>query len=136
MDAGSRIPEIGRWYARADKGEMFQIVGRDEATRSVEIQTLDGDIDEIDADTWCTLPLERTEPPEDCNAPMDLDEPEDLGYTETAMSIEDWNKALDELREKVESWQDTDDEDARDPLGEGMPVEPFSADVQAARMPA
>lgn len=134
MDVELRVPEIGRWYARADKGAMFQVVGRDEATGAIEIQAFDGDLDEIDTDTWCTLLLEGIDPPEDCNAPMDVDEPEDLGYTETAMSLEDWNQALEDLRVEVESWQDINDEDERDPLGEGTPVEPFSSDEQAARV--
>src|SRR5512144_2526664 len=126
MTSESRSPQIGCWYARKDKGEMFQVVGRDESTRAIEIQTFDGDLDEIDGDTWAMLPLERTAPPEDSNAPMDLDEPEDLGYTDTEMSLEDWNQALAGLPPEPESWQDTGDEDERDPLGEGMPEEPFS----------
>jgi hypothetical protein len=134
MDGEPGSPEIGCWYARKDKGEMFQVVGRDESTRAIEIQTYDGDIDEIDGDLWRTLPLERTDPPEDGNAPMDLGEPEDLGYTATEMSVEDWDEALAGLREEAESWQDADDEEERDPLGEGMPVEPFSADEQVARV--
>lgn len=134
MDGEPGIPEIGCWYSRKDKGEMFQVVGRDESTRAIEIQTYDGDLDEIDGDAWRMLPLERIEPPEDCNAPMDLGEPEDLGYSATEMSMEDWNQALAELREDGESWQDTDDEEELDPLGEGMPIEPFSADEQEARV--
>jgi hypothetical protein len=64
-------PEIGQWYARADKGELFQVVGRDDESRAIEIQYFGGDVDEIDAESWGALPLERAEPPEDSAAPMD-----------------------------------------------------------------
>ena len=29
-------PEIGQWYAPTDKGELFQVVGRDEPSRTTE----------------------------------------------------------------------------------------------------
>jgi hypothetical protein len=52
-------PEIGQWYSRADKGEWFRVVARDDESRTIEIQSFDGEVDEIDAETWNTLPLER-----------------------------------------------------------------------------
>ena len=52
-------PEIGQWYSRADKGEWFLMVARDDESRTIEIQSFDGEVDEIDAETWNTLPLER-----------------------------------------------------------------------------
>jgi hypothetical protein len=70
-------PEIGQWYAIAGKGDLF---------RAIEIQNLDGDIDEIDAETWSTLPLERTEQPEDWTAPTGDAETEDSNYTQTEVS--------------------------------------------------
>ena len=86
----------------------------------------------IDVDSWCELPLERSEPPEDCCAPMDLSEPDDLGYSDTEMSAADWTRALEQLRTEGESWQDTGDEDERDPLGDGTPVEAYIAEEAAA----
>jgi hypothetical protein len=58
-------PEIGQWYERADTGELFQVTGIDESASTIEIQASDGNIDEIDAQMWATLPLELAEPPED-----------------------------------------------------------------------
>ena len=54
-------PEIGQWYARGEKGQEFRVVGRDTESRTIEIQTFDGELDEIDAETWGTLSLERVE---------------------------------------------------------------------------
>ena len=79
-------PEIGQWYANAEKGELFRVVARDDESRAIEIQNFDGDLDEIDAETWSTLPLERTEQPEDWTAPTGDAETEDSNFTETRVS--------------------------------------------------
>jgi uncharacterized protein DUF6763 len=120
-------PEIGQWYAHANKGELFQVVGRDDQSRSIEIQYFDGDVDEIDAETWATLAIEPTEPPEDMTAPMDDIETDDLGYSETDMKEAAWRDPLQPLRVQEESWQDTEPEDERDAFGEGRPAEPLAA---------
>jgi hypothetical protein len=125
-------PEIGQWYARADKGESFRVVARDDESRTIEIQSFDGEVDEMDADTWSTLPLERSEPPEDWTAPMDNIESDDLGYSETDMAAEDWARPLQQLRAEGETWEDTEAEDERYALGEGAPIESFSAKVPEA----
>jgi len=65
---------------------MFQVVGRDENSRSIEIQSFDGELDEIDTETWATLPLERVEPPEDWTGPMEDVATDDLGYSQTEMA--------------------------------------------------
>ena len=121
--------EIGQWYSRADKGEVFQVVGRDEASDAIEIQAFDGDLDEIDEDTWNTLQLERIAPPEDWTGPVDVVEADDLGYSETAMHASDWSVPLQSLKVERESWEETDPREDRDALGEGAPVELFSADL-------
>ncbi len=126
-------PEIGQWYTRADKGEMFQVVGRDENSRAVEIQSFDGELDEIDTETWATLPLERVEPPEDWTGPVDDVETDDLGYSETEMVPADFTQLLQPVRVEGESWEEeAEPEEERDPLGEGAPEEPFTADVSEA----
>lgn len=98
-------PEIGQWYARGDKGQEFRVVGRDEDSRAIEIQTYDGELDEIDAETWGTLPLERIEAPEDWTAPLDDVETDDLGYSETAMTTGDWARPLQPISMAAEAWQ-------------------------------
>jgi len=76
MNANLIRPDIGQWYAHTDKGELFQVAVRDEESRNIEIQYVDGDLDEIDAETWAMLPIERVEPPEDMTASGDDTEPE------------------------------------------------------------
>ncbi len=103
-------PEIGQWYARGDKGENFQVVGYDDHARTIEIQSFDGDIDEIDIDAWDSLALESSVAPEDCTGPMDEVEPDDLGYSETAMRAQDWARPLQPLRAGKEAWEESEAE--------------------------
>jgi len=133
MNANLIRPDIGQWYAHTDKGELFQVVGRDEESRNIEIQYVDGDLDEIDAETWAVLPVERVEPPEDVTASVDDIETDDLGYSETDMTEADWEELLQPLRAQEEGWEDTEPEDERDPLGESRPAEPFTAEIAEAQ---
>jgi hypothetical protein len=71
MNSIAGPPTIGNWYRHLDKGELFQVVGFDEHSRTIEIQAVGGDIDEIDEDVWDTLPIAHGEPPEDATGPMD-----------------------------------------------------------------
>ncbi|HVS76393.1 MAG TPA: DUF6763 family protein [Steroidobacteraceae bacterium] len=89
---------IGQWYTRRDKGEIFQVVGYDPGARTIETQTFDGDLDEIDFETWAGLPLAFAAPPEDWTGPVDDVERDDLGYSETDMSGEDWAEPLQSVR--------------------------------------
>ena len=58
-------PEIGQWYERMDRGERFQVTGLDERDGTIEIQLLDGDVDELETEAWAGLSLERADSPED-----------------------------------------------------------------------
>ena len=46
---------IGQWYRHLDKGESFLVTGQDERTGTLEIQSFDGDLDEVDAESWAEL---------------------------------------------------------------------------------
>lgn len=83
---------------RWDKGESFQVIGCDSEAHTIEVQTFDGDLDEIDEETWSTLPLEFAVAPEDWTGPVDDIEHDDLGYSETEMRGEDWGEPLQPYR--------------------------------------
>lgn len=125
-------PQIGQWYAHRDKGERFQVTAIDEASRSIELQYFDGDLDEVDENAWYAMSLDRIEPPEDCTGVLDDVETDDLGYSETDMSERDWQEPLQPFAEAPELWQDTSDPEERDPEGEGVPEEPLARDEPEA----
>jgi len=85
-------PIVGNWYQHVEKGLDFEVVAVDEETASVEIQYVDGSLDEISLDDWYEIDLEPAEPPEDWTGPLDDVETDDTGYTETGMEEEDWEE--------------------------------------------
>lgn len=122
---------IGQWYTRRDKGEIFQVVGYDPGSRTIETQTFDGDLDEIDLETWAGLPLAFAEQPEDWTGPVDDIERDDLGYSETEMSGEDWAAPLQSVRVDGDGVRDSSQAAAseeEEEEGVGAPGEELSCD--------
>ena len=133
VNSGVGKARIGQWYLHRDKGEMFQVTGYDERSRTIEIQTFDGELDEIDDEAWTTLPLGLAEPPEDWTGPIDDVEVDDLGYSETEMTAKDWSTPLEPFRVTQEAWQDTTEDEEDAPEVEGLPREDLIVDNTAAR---
>jgi len=86
-------PVVGQWYENIDENESFRVLSMDEDAELVEIEYLDGDIEEIDLETWHELDLEK------------IDEPE--GWAGSAEEEEE-DEDLDE------TWDDDEDEDDED----------------------
>lgn len=55
---------IGQWYTNLDTGGLFFVTGYDEKSLTIEVQSVDGDVSEIDEETWGTLALRYSEQPE------------------------------------------------------------------------
>src|SRR5690554_1950663 len=72
-------PGIGNWYHRLDNNTQFQIVALDDDEGLIEIQYFEGDVEELDRDTWQELDLEPMEAPEDWTGPMDRYEAQEYG---------------------------------------------------------
>jgi hypothetical protein len=85
------------------------VVAIDEDGETIEIQHFDGDLEDIELDSWHELEIEPIEPPEDWTGPIDDIERDDLGYTETDMSGGDWSQPLEEGGVPSEEDEDTED---------------------------
>lgn len=110
--ATRNAPEVGQWYAHRDKGQMFQVVAFDADDGLVELQEFDGDLDEVDLDTWYAMALVPSEAPEDWTGPVDEIETDDLGYSASAeMSPRDWRAPLDGLPASPQDQAELDDDD-------------------------
>lgn len=68
----SHYPTVGNWYRDKVDLQLFEVVAIDEATTSIDIQYLDGDLSEFDFDIWSQLELSLTQQPEDASAPFHL----------------------------------------------------------------
>jgi hypothetical protein len=121
-------PRIEQWYAHHDKGEMFRVVAVDAASGAVEIQSFDGDVEELELEAWRDLDIEEGEAPEDWTGPYDDIETDDLGYSETAMSPQDWRASLETLPTREETWQDARPLDEHSEEEGGRPLEQYLAE--------
>ena len=70
-------PVPGKWYENREEEETFRVLSVDEDDELVEIEYVDGEIEELDLDTWHELDLEPTEQPEGWSDDADSDEEED-----------------------------------------------------------
>ena len=92
-------PVPSQWYENVEEEESFRVLSVNEDSELVEIEYLDGDIEEIDLETWHEMDLERIEEPEGWSESDDEDVDED----------ED-----EEDDEDEDDWDDDDDEDEDD----------------------
>ena len=86
-------PIIGTWYEHTDKGQKFEVVSLDEDNGVIGIQYFDGDLDEIDLDTWYEMDIVTSEAPEDWTGPVDEVPKDDVATTGTVVADEDWSEA-------------------------------------------
>lgn len=105
-------PAPGQWYENLEDEESFRVLTVDEDSELVEIEYLDGEIEEIDLETWHEMDLEQTEEPEGW-AESDEDEDEDEDEEEEDDEDEDDDFDEDEDDDEDEDL-DEDEEDERD----------------------
>jgi predicted dehydrogenase len=98
-------PVQGQWYEDLEENEIFRVLSVDPDEEIIEVQYENGDIEEIDLDTWHELDLERAEEPEGwASDDEDEDEDEDEDVDE-----DDWDEDEDD-----DDWDDDDDDDLDD----------------------
>ncbi len=91
-------PVPAQWYENLEEEESFRVLRVDEDSELIEIEYLDGDIEEIDLETWHEMDLERIQEPEGWSESDDEDTDED----------EEWDEEEDE---DEDDWDDDEDED-------------------------
>jgi hypothetical protein len=104
-------PVKGQWYENVEEDETFRVLSVDEDSELVEIEYLDGDIEELDLDTWHEMDLERIEEPEgwagdDSEEEDDDDEEEELDDEDD----DDWDDEDDEDDDEDDDWDEDDEE--------------------------
>ena len=93
-------PAVGQWYENIDENESFRVLSVDEDAELVELEYLDGDIEEIDLETWHELDLDK------------IDEPE--GWAGSAEDDDEDEEEKDEKADLDETWDEDEDEDEDD----------------------
>ncbi len=93
-------PAAGRWFRDLEEDESFLVLSIDEDAEIVEIQHVDGDIEELDLDTWAEMDLEPTEQPE--------------GWTGSTAQDDDLDEEEEWDEDDDDDWDDDDDDDDKD----------------------
>ncbi|HEV7138349.1 MAG TPA: DUF6763 family protein [Steroidobacteraceae bacterium] len=104
-------PVPGQWYENLEDEESFRVLTVDEDSELVEIEYLDGEIEEIDLETWHEMDLEKTTEPEGWAKSDEDDDEEEEEEEDEEDEDDDWDD--DEDEDDDEDW-DEDEEDARD----------------------
>ncbi|HEY1725797.1 MAG TPA: DUF6763 family protein [Steroidobacteraceae bacterium] len=95
-------PVVGQWYENIDENESFRVLSVDEDAELVELEYLDGDIEEVDLETWHELDLDK------------IDEPEGWAGNDDDDDEDEEEEEEEEEDELDETWDDDDDEDDED----------------------
>ena len=99
-------PVAGQWYENVDENESFRVLSVDEDAELIEIEYLDGDIEELDLDTWAELDLEKIDQPEGWSGADDEEDDEE--------EDEDWDEDEDEDEDddedEDEDWDEEEEE--------------------------
>jgi hypothetical protein len=99
-------PVPGQWYENVEEEESFRVLSVDEDSERLEIEYLDGDIEEIDLETWREMDLERIEEPEG------------------------WSESDDEEADDDDDWDDEDEEEEDDEDDDDFDEDEDDADDQ------
>lgn len=92
-------PVPGQWYENLEEEETFRVLTVDEDSELIEIEYLDGDIEELDIEAWHEMDLNLSSEPEGW-ADKEEDEEEEDDTDDDDEDDDDW---------------DDDDEDEDDP---------------------
>ena len=100
-------PAVGQWYENVEEDETFRVLSVDEDAELVEIEYLDGEIEEIDVDTWSEFNLEKIEQPEGWSGEdIATDKEEDDDEDEDEDEDDDWDDDEDDEDEDLDEDED------------------------------
>lgn len=97
-------PVPGQWYKSLDDEEVFLVLSIDEDSELIELQYEDGDVEEIDYETWQELDLNLTGQPEGWSGSVAKEDEEDDDWDDDEDDDED-----DEDDEDDDDYGDRDD---------------------------
>ena len=96
-------PVAGQWYENLEEEETFQVLNVDADSELIEIQYLDGDVEEIDLETWAEMDLNLSDEPEGWSGSEGDDVEEDEEEEED-----------DDEDDEDDDWDDDEDDDEDD----------------------
>ncbi|MGB6603222.1 MAG: DUF6763 family protein [Steroidobacteraceae bacterium] len=100
-------PVRGQWYENLEEEEQFRVLSIDEDSELIEIEYLDGDIEELDLEAWHEMDLERINVPEgwsDDDDDSDEDEEESDEDEDDDDDDDDWDEDEDDADEDQDQY--------------------------------
>ena len=95
-------PVPSQWYENLEEEDSFRVLSIDEDSELIEIEYLDGEIEEIDLEAWHEMDLEKIAEPEGWSESDDEDTDEDEDeddWDDDEDDDEDEDDDVDEERE-------------------------------------
>ena len=101
-------PVAGQWFEDLEEEELFLVLAVDPDEELVKIQYENGDIEEIDLDTWHVLDLEKTTQPDGWSgSEVDEDDEDDFDdEDEDEDEDDDWDDDEDDLDDDDDEYDD------------------------------
>ena len=99
-------PVPSQWYENVEEEESFRVLSVDEDSELIEIEYLDGDIEELDLEAWHEMDLERIEQPEGWSESDDEDADEDEDDLDDDEDEDDLDDDDDEDEDDVDEERD------------------------------
>jgi hypothetical protein len=99
-------PVKGQWYENVEDEETFRVLSVDEDAEVVEIEYLDGEIEELDLEEWREFDLDLIDEPEGWSDEDDEEEDDD----------EEWD---DEDEDEDDDWDDEDEDENDEDYDDG-----------------
>lgn len=96
-------PTPGQWYDNVEEEETFRVLTVDEDSELIEIEYLDGEIEELDLEAWHEMDLEKVSEPEGWADRDDDDDDDD--------EDEDDEDDDEDDDDDDDDWDDDEDED-------------------------
>ena len=67
-------PEVGTWYENIEQETLFEVVSIDDDGSALAIQYFDGELEEIELETFQQQRLRVIDQPEDWSGPYEIDQ--------------------------------------------------------------
>jgi len=88
---------IGQWYHDIVDNLYFEVVAMDTLTDTIEIQYLDGEVSEIDQDSWSDMALNIASQPEDASAAFEMSMPDNNWDNDSTLVPSAWGDPLNSI---------------------------------------
>lgn len=99
-------PVLNAWYQDAEEDQVFEVIAIDDEDGTIEIQYYDGEVAELDFDTWKQMVVIPARPPEDWRSAYELSD-DDNNDSDAVYVPDNWDDPLGNLEPDVAS--DNDD---------------------------